>query len=72
MWKKDRGRKGRGIALLTCIDVDGDNNIHHHCLDDIASPQTCQVIVIRSLSYTLISHGTNREKGSHAGAHLEE
>ena len=41
--------------LLTWIHVDGDNNLHHHRLDDMANLLTCQVVFILSKGHALMS-----------------
>ena len=44
-----RVNKGRGrVSWLTCIHVDSDNNLCHHCQDDVARPLMCQVVLLPS------------------------
>ena len=32
----NKGERGKGVRWLTWISVDSDNNLHCHCLDDMA------------------------------------
>jgi len=36
--------------LLTLISMNSDN-VCHHCLDDVARPLMCQVVVVRPLGW---------------------
>ena len=44
-----RVSKGRGrVRWLTCIHVDSDDDLHRHCLDNVACPLTCHIVLIPS------------------------
>ena len=42
----NKGR--RRVSWLTCIHVDSDDDLRHHCQDDVARPLTCQVVLLPS------------------------
>ena len=42
-----RVNKGKGsVRWLTCIHVESDNNLRHHCLNDVACSLTCHLVFI--------------------------
>jgi hypothetical protein len=44
--KRRWGGRGGGITLRTWTNVDSDDDLCHHCLDDVARQRTCQVVAL--------------------------
>jgi hypothetical protein len=44
--KRRWGGRGGGVTLRTWTNVDSDDDLRHHRLDDVARQRTCQVVAL--------------------------
>ena len=51
MWAQG---KGKGVRWFTWIHVDSDDDLCHHCLDDVACQQMCHIVLILSKWHVLM------------------